>query len=315
MKILPILLTCLLTYTFIFSQSDNPNPMEDWQYPYDVHYLRLDDSTNIAYVDEGHGEQTLLFIHGLGSYLKAWRKNIDTLSKHYRCIALDLPGYGKSSRGQYKFDQPFFTQVIRSMIEKLELKNVVLVGHSMGAQIAMHVVLANSANLQMLVLIAPAGFETFTEAESQWITTVYTPELLKATPEVQIIKNFEINFLDMPADARFMIDDRMAMRETPLYDGYCQMIPKCVKGMLDGPVFQRLGEIHIPTLILYGANDYLIPNSYLHKTMTTESVARSGAERIPHSKLIMIPSAGHFVNWEQAEAVNKSMMTFFSASH
>ncbi len=310
MKQVITLLIVLLSFFASSAQNNPPTSMQDWHYPYDVHHLRLPGQIDLAYADEGAGEQTLLFIHGLGSYLKAWSKNIDVLKEHHRCIALDLPGYGKSNKDEYPYDMSFFAETVRAFIDSLGLKNVVLVGHSMGGQVAMHTVLRSDKNIEKLILIAPAGFETFTDSERQWLQAVYTAQVIKATPEAQIVKNFEINFHSMPDDARFMIDDRLFMRQTVEYDRYCEMIPQCVKGMLDEPVFDRLPEIGLPTLVIFGENDLLIPNRLLHASLTPLAVAESGHQRIPHSVLKMVPEAGHFVQWEQAEAVNGAVLEF-----
>lgn len=284
--------------------------MQDWAYPYEVHKIALSDSLEIAYIDEEEGEEVLLFIHGLGSYLKAWQKNIDSLKMDYRCIALDLPGYGKSSKGNYPFDMTFFAETIRAFIEALNLKKVTLVGHSMGGQIAMHTVLKHNPHIEKLILIAPAGFELFTNKEKQWFQNVYTAAVIKATSEEQIRKNFKINFYNMPEDAQFMIEDRLFMRQTVEYDPYCAMIPKCVLGMLEEPIFDRLSEITLPTLVLFGENDLLIPNKLLHPNLNTLEVAKSASAHLSKGTLKMIPSAGHFVQWEQAELVNEAILKF-----
>ncbi|MEZ4986677.1 MAG: hypothetical protein R2795_16840 [Saprospiraceae bacterium] len=58
--------------------------MEIWQYPYEVHYTTVHDSIRMAYIDEGECP-VLLFIHGLGSNLQAWQKNINHLRDYNRC--------------------------------------------------------------------------------------------------------------------------------------------------------------------------------------------------------------------------------------
>lgn len=309
MKFITMFLLLFLACCYL-GQAQNIRSMQDRPYPYEVKYADLDDSLQIAYVDEGAGPATLLFIHGLGSNLKAWTKNIDSLSAQYRCIAIDLPGYGRSSLREYPYDMLFFAHTVRRFMDTLQLERVNLVGHSMGGQVATHVVLADERSIVGLILIAPAGFETFTEQESQWLQSVYTAELIKATPEEQIVKNFEINFYDMPDDARFMIEDRLQMRQTAAYDQYCNMIPQCVKGMLEQAVFDRLPEIELPTLVVFGEDDRLIPNRLLHPALTTATVAKSGAERLGQHTLKMIPEAGHFVQWEQHKLVNNAILSF-----
>ncbi|MEM1327127.1 MAG: alpha/beta hydrolase [Bacteroidota bacterium] len=284
--------------------------MQDWKYPYEVQQVVVLDSIEIAYVEAGAGDQTLLFVHGLGSNLKAWQKNMDALKDEFRCIALDLPGYGKSSKGDYTFEVDFFAQTIHQFIDSLSLQNVTLIGHSMGGQIAMRTVLQDNKRIDKLILIAPAGFETFSEKEQSWFQNFVTPTIIKATPEKQITQNFYLNFHVFPEDAQFMIDDRFAMRTTEEYDYYCEMIPKCVMGMLNGSVRAQLSAIETPTLILFGENDRLIPNAFFHPDLTTLKVAQIGDEVIPNSKLAMIPKAGHFVQWEQAELVNPILRNF-----
>ncbi len=304
------IITCLPAISVAQPALETAKSMRDMAYPYATKTVLLSDSIAVAYADEGAGPQTLLFIHGLGSYLPAWQKNIDALKPYYRCIAIDLPGYGKSDKGDYAYNMSFFANIIRQLIQTLQLQNVVLVGHSMGGQIALTTALQSTTDISKIVLLAPAGFETFTAPERQILGNLYTPELLLALPVAQIRKNFEINFVQFPEDAEFMYQDRLFMRETTEYARYCAMIPRCVAGMLDEPVFERLSEIQLPVLVLYGEADALIPNRFLHPGLSTRAVAEAGAERLPDARIEMIPDAGHFVQWEGAAQVNAAIRDF-----
>ena len=298
-----LLFSILLGCCNLSAQSDDPSTVA-------IKYQQLTDSIQIAYTDEGQGDYTLLFLHGLGSNLKAWQKNITILKKNYRCIALDYPGYGQSTKGDYPFKMSFFAETINEFIDSLQLEKVVLVGHSMGGQIATHAVIKDSIAISKLILIAPAGFELFSATEKQWFQNFYTPAFVKATPEEQIIKNFEINFHQKPDDIQSMVDERLNLMQTPAYDYYCEMIPKCVMGMLEAPVFDDLPSVQIPTLILFGENDALIPNQLLHPKLTTQEVAKSGQQQIAKSQLLLIKAAGHFVQWERLLEVNNAILTF-----
>lgn len=304
-----ILIGCLFCVQPLIAQKS----MDKKSSPEAVRYVTLPSGIRVAYTDQGKAgkkKPTLVLLHGLGSNLKCWQKNIPALSRKARCIALDLPGYGYSDKGNYAFDMTFFAKTVREFVQALDLKNVVLVGHSMGGQIAMTALLQDAQIAQKLILLAPAGFETFSDAEKAWFQAVYTPALLKATPPEQIRKNFELNFTRFPADAEFMIQDRMLLRESAEYEGYCAMIPQCVNGMLREPVLERLSALKTPTLILYGAEDALIPNRFLHKSLTTEQVAKAGSERLENSTLTFIPAAGHFVQWEGSDAVNEAILKY-----
>lgn len=287
------------------------NAMDSWNYPYPVKYHDGNDGVRIAYVDEGRGDKTLVFVHGLGSNLQAWKKNIAGLRKEFRCIALDLPGYGKSGKADFSYTMEFFAGAIDDFIRGLGLERVVLVGHSMGGQISMTLALQRPDYLQEMILAAPAGLESFSATDREFFTTYVRPEILLATPEAQIERNFAVNFFAMPPDARFMVDDRLAMREdAAAYAQYCAMIPRCVVGMLDAPVADRLGEITTPTLIIFGENDQLIPNKILHPTLTVAAVAEVGQAGIPQARLAYLPESGHFVQWEQAEQFNGLLRDF-----
>jgi pimeloyl-ACP methyl ester carboxylesterase len=188
---------------------------------------------------------------------------------------------------------------------------VVLVGHSMGGQISMTLALQRPDYLQKMVLAAPAGLESFSDTDRKFFSTYVRPEILLATPEEQIKRNFAINFYDLPDDAQFMIEDRLAMREDSVaYAQYCAMIPRCVMGMLDAPVADQLGEITTPTLIIFGENDQLIPNKILHPALTLKAVAEIGKTGIPGAELSYLPASGHFVQWEKSDRFNTLLAEF-----
>ncbi len=283
---------------------------QDLEYPYTTKKITLDKGVELSYIDEGKGKQTILFIHGLGSYLPAWRKNIAELSKNYRCIAIDLPGYGKSSKGDYAYTMRFYADIIAELIAKLKLKNISLAGHSMGGQISITFALAYPEKLKNLILIAPAGLESFSIDEGKLLMAFTKPEMIQATADEKIESNLINNFYKMPEDAKFMSKDRISMKSAPDFPDYCKAVSKSVEAMLNGPVFQDLEKIKTNTLIVFGENDALIPNKYMHSTLNTKSVAETGKNKIPMSQLIMLKEAGHFVNFEKSEEVNQAIIDF-----
>ncbi len=283
--------------------------MQKLEYPFNVKYMALPDDINLAYVDEGSGDQTIIFIHGLGSYLKAWYKNIEGLKGDYRCIAIDLPGYGKSSKQPHSGKMSFYAEVVKNIIDQLDLKNVVLTGHSMGGQISMMAAINYPEKIQKLILADPAGFESFTEGQKQWFRDVMTVDgVLKTTVE-QIQTNLAYNFYNVPDDAEFMITDRIAMRSADDFENYCYTVVQSVHGMVDEPVIDILDQITQPTLIIFGEQDNLIPNRFLNPGRTVD-IANIGDEKIPDSKLVIIPRAGHFVQFEKPEAFNEAVELF-----
>lgn len=274
-------------------------------------FVQLPNGIKAHYTDRGQGNPPLLMVHGLGSNLKAWDKIIPLLLPHYRCIALDLPGYGLSDRGEYAFNVPFFAETLLQFIQALQLPRTTLIGHSMGGQISLEAALMAPDKFSGLILLAPAGFERFNAAAKTWLRNVYQPELLLSLSALQIERNFHLNFYQFPMDARFMINDRMALRADEVaYRRYCEMIPKCVMGMLDHPVFERLPDIRLPSLVLFGQKDQLIPNKMINPNLTTEQVAREGASQLPDARLHLLPSCGHFIPWEAADTTAGHIRVF-----
>lgn len=281
------------------------------QYPFPVNTLRLPSGIDIAWAEAGPRRGVpMLFIHGLGSSMRAWDKNIAALSATHRCIRVDLPGYGKSGKGDYQANMTFNADQVAAFCEALQLKKVMVVGHSMGGQIALHLALRRPNLVEKLVLVSPAGFETFTDVQKTTLKNFTKAEGIRAATEAQIRQNFSANFYRLPDDVQFMVDDRLNIRNSTDFDQYCHVVAQNVYGMLDEPVFARLPDIAAPVLCLYGKNDALIPNKYLHADLDTEKVARAGTSALKNATLHLIDQAGHFAMWEKAEAVNQHILKF-----
>jgi pimeloyl-ACP methyl ester carboxylesterase len=286
---------------------------KELDYPRPVAHVSVD-GIDLAYTDVarsgGQGGRTLVLIHGLGSYSPAWTRNVDALSGAGRVIALDLPGYGKSQKADYAYSMEFFARVVDGFLNRLGLTDVVLVGHSMGAQIAMTHALLFPGKAKALVLTAPAGFERFTPEEAQRLTAVVTKEAVMLTPPKAVYANLAANFQSMPKEAEFMAEDRVRVIGGPDFDAYASANASSVAAMLNGPVADRLPEISVPALVVFGENDRLIPNPYLHPGTTTRQVAESGVSRLPKGKLVMIPGAGHMLQFEKPEAYHQAVLEF-----
>jgi pimeloyl-ACP methyl ester carboxylesterase len=305
LSVLLIFLTsCIKPYRQV-----RPMEFSDLEYPFAVKMAVVNDSIAIAYVDEGEGPETIIFVHGLGSYLPAWEKNIRELRSRYRCIAIDLPGYGKSSKKLYDIGMAFYAHVLLQFMDKLNLESAAIAGHSMGAQIGMTLAIQHPQRVKRLILISPAGFERFSAGESKWFKEAVTTDAVKNTPVQQIRANVVVNFYNMPEDAEFMVTDRIALRHAKDFDYYCYTVAEAVAGMVEEPVYEYLEDIRQPTLIIFGENDNLIPNPYLTGGKTI-AIARIGAEKIPHNKLVIIPRCGHFAQFEKPEIVNREILAF-----
>ncbi len=283
---------------------------DELKYPFEVQKIKLDDGRTIAFADEGKGD-VIIFVHGLGSYSPAWQKNISVLKEKFRCIAVDLPGYGKSSKEIHSGKMEFYSDVLKELMDKLKIDKATIAGHSMGGQIGIVMALKYPDRVKSLILAAPAGFESFTAGQKQWFRDVMTVDLVKLTNTQTIRANVVSNFYNMPEDAEFMITDRISFRGAKDFENYCYTVVRSVNGMVDQPVIDFLEKVKQPTLILFGENDNLIPNPFLNPGKT-EEIAKFGASKIPNNKLVMIPQCGHFLQFEKPEVFNRAVIDFLS---
>ena len=275
-----------------------------------VKTIRLS-SGKLAYVEKGKG-QTLLFIHGLGGNISHWLKEVNGLSSTYRCIAIDLPGYGWSDKqvDTKGIDQlQFYADAVSEFLYKKKIRNVVLAGHSMGGQVAIITSLQNK-KIKKLVLVAPAGFETFTDKESQLLIASTPPSVYEKQDEAVIRNNFKINFFQQPADAEQLIMERLKFKTCNDFKLYSETVSNGIKGMLAHPVKDSLQNLSMPVLVIFGANDGLIPNKYLHPLMNTVDLAKQSAALIRKSSTEIIQNAGHMVQFEKSNEMISILKNF-----
>lgn len=300
----------ILINTSVFSQTTQ-KPMKELlsEYEFQTHSTTLD-GLEISYIKEGDANKTLLFVHGLSSNSDAWSKNIAVLKDDYTCVALDLPGYGKSSMPDADYTPSYFAEVLFQFVEKLGLDHVILIGHSMGGQASVKFATTHPEIVDKLILVAPAGLEQFSEANAAMMKSFLTPASVQNTTDAQIENNYALNFYVQPEEVSKMISDRKNIKAASDFDAHCTAIVKSVSGMLNDPIFGDLKTISQPTLVIFGDKDMLIPNRYFNPTLTTEAVGKIALENIKQATLEFIPDAGHFVQFEKPKEVNVLIQKF-----
>lgn len=280
---------------------------------YPVYYQPISDGKiTIAYIDEGKGDKTMLFIHGLGHSHIAWSQNISYLSQYFRCIAIDLPGNGSSSNGEYPYGMDFFAESIAEFIKAKQLKNVYIAGHSMGGQAAMTLALKYPGIMNGLILCAPAGFEQFNDWEKNlYRSTMFFVDLI-SNEENSLRKTIQNSFYILPDSAQGIIKELIGQMRLQDRQQYRRMIEMCINGMLDEPVYNRLDEIKMPVLIIFGEKDTMIPNRFIHP-VTTAQLAATATSKFPDATLEMVPLCGHFLQWEKPLQLNGLIRHFLSS--
>lgn len=276
----------------------------------EIFYCDTGRGIRVAYTDNRRkNSAVLLFIHGLGNYHGVWKWNIGSLQKKYRCIAIDLPGNGLSSRGDHAYDMNFYTIVVEEFINGLELKHVSLVAHSMGGMIALKAALQKHVTLESLILCAPAGFEYYTPHESMLFKSAIAFGNFLNLDETQIRQSVLSSFYKPGARAKRLIDTLTAYIREHERAPYRAMLERSIHSMLDEPVFKKLKEIHLPTLVFFGKEDMMIPNRFLHPVSTLD-IAKKAVKELPDAVLHCYPHTGHFVQIERAEEVNTAIRGF-----
>ncbi len=291
---------------FIYTNSP---PLKFAEINYGFPTKKILDNPYISYIDTGKGMQTLVLIHGLGSNAGFWRYVIPELSKKYRVIAIDLPGYGKSEKDYYSYKMSFFADQVKRVVDYLNIHKFIFVGHSMGGQTGIMYALKYPETLEKLILVSPAGFEKFNEGESDWMKSVMTVSEVVNTNEEGIRKNLSANFYSWRDKWEWMVEERTRMTKDKNFDKYAYAVVRSVYGMLDEPTYNKLDKISVPTLVVYGRYDGLIPNPYLHPGFPSD-VYWEGAKQIPDCKLVQIDNCGHMVQIEKPEKLVNAIEEF-----
>ena len=284
------------------------NEGEQITYPYPVRKLRLNDEIELAYIDEGDPSlETLVLVHGMASAIPVWRKNIRDLKRHYRCVALDLPGHGYSSKGNFPYTMEFFAEVLVAFIKRLGLQRVYLSGHSMGSQIACIAALKQPELISRLILASPSGFEPYRAADKQLLIATAASAMGMGQAFTQHKLNYLMGFCNNYEEA-----GELAKR-IPIYKQdaaqFGRMMLKCIEGMLLEALVDVMSNIRQPSLIILGSDDIVSPYQYIHGKKYVDTV-RMEASKIRHNKVVIFNPCGHFVQYQRPKLFNKEVMNF-----
>lgn len=271
--------------------------------PLEIGYVELNPS----------GKRTLLFVHGLGSYLKFWRYQLDTFAAQgFRVLAVDLPGYGKSDKpSSFPYTTEAMADVVHELAKIAGAERPILVGHSMGGQTALSYAIRFPEDLAALVLTSPAGFEEFSRNEKEWLKRAFTTKFVKRADEYAIWGSIRrANFGRWRPELEWLVEERVRLAESPEFDSYAYANVKTVAGLTENDfVRTSLDKVKVPTIILYGNRDELIPNPFLHGGFTA-SIMRYGHQHIAGSKLVELPGCGHTVQMDCPREYNDAVLAF-----
>ena len=101
--------------------------------------VSLEPGMKMSYHSCGQGDTTLLFIHGWGINKSYWKAQLDAFCPRYRVVAVDLPGFGESGKGRVDWSFDRYAMDVKALMDQLDLKKVILIGHSMSGDLILRV--------------------------------------------------------------------------------------------------------------------------------------------------------------------------------
>jgi len=256
---------------------------------------------NVHYRDDGLLEDTLplVMIHGLSSSLHTWDSLVVRLKDKKRMIRMDLPGFGLTGPNPgHDYSIAYYNQFIDSFLNKLHIKKCILVGNSLGGNIAWNQSLLNIEKIHTIVLINSAGYPRKNEKGNLGFTLAALPFfnslITKITPKSLIKKSLEDAYFDKTKIQSDLVD---RYYDLLLHEGNRKAIIELFKQrkFLSS---DNIKNVHCPTLIIWGQNDQMIDveNAYQFNT------------DIKNSQLHIIPSSGHIPMEETPDEVYRILV-------
>lgn len=239
----------------------------------------------IRYAERPRDGTPILLIHGFGGDLDNWLFNIDALAEVAPVYALDLPGHGQSVKA---IDAPGLDLLVGTLVEFMDhlgIRSAHLVGHSMGGLIAGRTAIDHPGRVASLTLVCSAGLGPEINAD-------YIEGFVTAASRKDLKPMLHHLFADKSVVSRSMVDDLLKYKRIDGVQDYLQALSA---GLFEGGaqavrIADGLEALDIPLLVIWGAEDEIIP------------AAHAGA--VPRAEVVVIDGAGHMVQMEQAARVN-----------
>jgi pimeloyl-ACP methyl ester carboxylesterase len=265
--------------------------------------------SRIHVIEDGDGEEAVLFVHGVGGWAENWSETIERVAASgRRAIAFDLPGFGESTavKGARYFDphDPFYPAVVDGVRRALGLERPHLVGHSLGGGIVGVTAIVHPDAWRSLTLVAPGGFGP----DIALFLRVFSLPFLGVTTWLPRPASAGRAVLESCFHDRSRIPAHLYV-ESARYD---RTYPETLRVMRAVATFRgvrrslreewlsRAGEFAGPILVVWGREDGIIPASHL----------KALRETYPNAELQVIESAGHLVMPEQPDAFASALLPF-----
>ena len=238
----------------------------------------------------------LVFLHGFPLSRGAWQKQIDAFASSHRVIVPDLRGFGDSETGPGPVTMSQYAVDVLALLRRLSAGPAVLIGHSMGGYVALAFARQFPEMLRGLVLVGTkAGPDTAEGAAGRRATA----EKVR-TGGVQVVIDTMAPRMLAPGNQDSRLIEQVRSFMAPSNPAG---VIGALLGMAERPdATALLAQVAVPTLVVTGADDTLIPPS------ESEKMARA----IRGARLAVIPRAGHLVSFEQPDLFNHALRDWLS---
>jgi pimeloyl-ACP methyl ester carboxylesterase len=275
------------------------------------------DGINLHYFCGGNGPP-LVLVHGLGSSATVeFYYNLEPLAKHHRVFAIDLPGFGRSDKPVLAYTIDLFVRAVSDLMASEGIERAAVMGVSMGGRVALGLALDSPEKVERLVLVDALGVGVPRRVLSYSILlTRGLGELtLRGTARAlrqmnpAVIRRFWGWYLRRPNRMdTIWTDERIAKHGSllarPEYRAAYLSALRSIAGMRQlrtGVVVEdRLPELRMPTLLIWGRHDHIFPASH----------AQAAMERIPNGRLEVFDDSGHTPQMEEPERFNRLVLDF-----
>lgn len=256
------------------------------------YFVTVEPGVNL-YVEDVNpwGNKTIVFIHGWPLSHKQFEYQFDVLpTMGYRCIGIDWRGFGNSDKPKSGYTFNRLADDIRIVVDTLQLKNFALVGHSTGGAIAIRYMSRyNGFGVSRLVLVsaeAPTGFSAETADKFLKETLNDRPMMMR-----EVIDSFFFQYITCPFSEWFF---QMGLQAAGWSTAAVIVL------LRDEKLHEDLPKIVVPTLIIHGIHDKVIPFS--------QSLELN--QKIINSKLVPFQYSGHGSFWEERDKFNQLLAQF-----
>ncbi|MCA9982190.1 MAG: alpha/beta hydrolase, partial [Anaerolineales bacterium] len=259
---------------------------------------------DVHIIESGHpGRQVALLIHGWSSSWYAMSPLIGLMSQRFRVMAVDLPGYGKSPKLNKRTTIDDYVDLLADLLETEADGPVVLIGHSMGGMISVHMAAKYPALVERMVLICP----TITGKLSTYINLVVFPvtfaESLPFSKYIsKAVEGAVVGLTDRimrPASfaerTGITEEDYIRIRADARRPDQGTVRAECFSAMRDNNLSEQIKNLQTPALVLWGAEDNTVP-------LRDAGVV---ADEWPLADLRILPKAGHWPHFEQPDTIKR----------